>query len=542
MELPRMKGYAALLSMAALLGCLSAGCRSGSYEAAGGDMGSIIGEGNGTSSIDSRYPASMTYWVPMDQDAAVTLKDYSEMGLYKQLEKATGTRVKFQHPEAAEYKEQFSLMMATGDLPDVVYTNWSENYPDKAIQDGKILRLNELIEEYAPNLSRLLKEKPYIKKAITSAEGNIYMFPAIGDDPQIFVYHGLMVRKDWLDRLNLRPPDTIGEWEKMLIAFRDLDPNGNGKADEIPFFYRQTDTESSYPFVGAYGITTGMYHEGRTVKYGPMQPAFKAYLTLMNKWYEEGLLDKDYLTSDTKVRDGMMLGDRLGSMAGWVGSNMGAYMQLMKETNPAFKLVGVPFPSLRKGEQALSKPAPLISGQGSAISASARYPEQIAAWLDYGYGEAGSVYYNFGVEGESYTLVNGKPRYTDLILHNPNRLSISQALAAYALQPSGGPFASDPEADRQWHADPEQAQAMSVWIQADHAKELPPSLLRAEEQAEYAYIMTDLGTYKDEMVNKFIMGVEPLDRFDAYVEKLVQLGVEKAVAIYQTAYDRYLKN
>ncbi|CAI6018281.1 extracellular solute-binding protein [Cohnella sp. JJ-181] len=533
MEQPIIKGCAALLTAAALLGCLMTGCRSdGSGEAARPDT---------SSGVDARYPGSVTYWVAMDQDAAVTLRDYGEMGLYKQLEKATGTRVKFQHPEAAEFEEQFSLMMATGELPDVVYTNWADNYPDKAIQEGKILRLNEIIEEYAPNLSRLLKEKPHIKKAITSAEGNIYMFPAIADDPQIFVYHGLMVRKDWLDRLNLKPPGTIGDWERMLIAFRDGDPNGNGERDEVPFFYRQTDMESSYPFIGAYGITTGMYHEGGTVKYGPMQPAFKSYLTLMNKWYEEGLIDRDYLTSDTKVRDGLMLGDRLGSMAGWAGSNMGAYMQLEKQENPAFRLIGVPFPTLRTGGKALSKPAPLISGQGSAISASARHPEQIAAWLDYGYGSEGSVLYNFGVEGESYTMVNGKPKYTDLILHNPNGLSISQALAAYALQPSGGPFASDLEADRQWHADPEQAEAMTAWIQADHAKELPPSLLQAQEQAKYAYIMTDLNTYKDEMVNKFIMGAESLDGFDSFTRKLVQLGIQEAVALYQTAYDRYLE-
>lgn len=544
MKLWKMNGVMALLAVSILFS-LTAACSEDADKPLASELSPtkdrMQPDGTNPEGASRKYPVSMTYWVPMDQDAAVTIKNYNEMGLYKQLEKITGTKVTFQHPPAAEFTEQFILMMASGKLPDVIYTNWSRNYPDKAIQDGRILRLNEIIEKHAPNLSQLLKDKPYIKKAITSDEGNIYMFPAIGDSPQKLVYHGLMLRKDWLDKLRLEPPATIDEWENVLIAFRDRDPNGNRRKDEIPFFYRQTDIESSYPFVGAFGITTGLYQEGGVVKYGPAQPQFKEYLALMNKWYKEGLIDKDYLTSDTKIRDGKMLDNQLGSMAGWVGSELGAYIQLKRDKQPEFKLIGVPFPSLKPGGKALSRVDPIVIGHGSAISASARYPEQIAAWLDYGYSKAGSVLYNFGVEGESYTLVNGVPKYTDLILNNPKKLSVAQALATYALQTSSGPFVSDPEADKQWHNDPEQMDAMSKWAQADHSKVLPASLLNAEEQARYASIMTDLNSYKDGMINKFIMGAEPLNKFDEYTKTLAKLGIDDVVKIYQTAYGRYLK-
>lgn len=489
----------------------------------------------------SPYPAQLTYWVPMDTEAAVTLRSYSEMGLYKQLENVTGTRVTFRHPPAgeAQARDQFHLMMASGDLPDVIFTNWISNAPDKAIRDGKIRRLNELIERYAPNLSALLKEKPYLRKEITSDEGNIYMFPSIADDPPQFAYHGLMIRKDWLDKLHLSPPATIAEWETVLSAFRDGDPNGNGKKDEIPFFYRQTDLETSYPFIGAFGITPGFYQENGVVKYGPLQPAYKEFLALMNQWYEAGLIDRDYLTSDIKIRDGRMLDNQLGSMAGWAGSGLGTYLQLMKGKQPSFRLVGVPFPSLQAGVPAVSKAAQLVNGYGAAISANAAHPEQVAAWLDYGYGEAGSLLYNFGVEGESYTLVQGTPQYTDLILHNPRKLTVSQALSSYALQAASGPFASDKEADKQWHVDPEQTDAMTVWMRADHSKDLPNMLLNAEEQMKFASIMTDLLAYKDNMVNQFIMGTESLSRYNDFALTLRKLGIEEAVRLNQTAYDRY---
>ncbi|NQX64234.1 extracellular solute-binding protein [Paenibacillus qinlingensis] len=494
-------------------------------------------------STGPKYPASLTYWTVMNTDAAVSIKNYSEMGLYKQLEKVTGTKVEFQHPPAgeAQVKDQFNLMMATGKLPDVIYNQWSVNFPDKAIKDGRILRLNELIEKNAPNLSKYLKDNPNIRKSITSDDGNIYAFPSIGSDPQVFVYHGLMIRKDWLDKLNLQPPKTIEEWEKVLIAFRDGDPNGNGKKDEIPFFYRQTDMESSYPFLGAYGLTTGFYQEGGVVKYGPAQPKYKDFLTLMNNWYKAGLIDKDYLTSDAKIRDGKMLDNQLGSMAGWVGSSLGAFMQLKRDKEPNFKLIGVPFPTIAGGGKPVSTVGVAIDGRGAAISATAKNPEQIAAWLDYGYSKEGALMYNFGVEGQSYSLVSGKPQYTDTILKNPNKLSVSQALSIYSLETSGGPFITDPEADKQWHNDKEQADAMATWIDADHSKQLPGSLLNADEQAKFTTIMTDLNTYKNEMNNKFIMGSEPLSKFDEYIQTLNKLKIQEAIKLNQDAYDRFLK-
>ncbi|MFC3798247.1 extracellular solute-binding protein [Cohnella sp. GCM10012308] len=540
----RGKGLIAGLSVAMLVG-LTAACSGNNEDTAASSSGaaseSATSETSAEASAGLKYPASLTYWVPMETDAAVTIKDYNEMGLYKELEKRTGTHVEFQHPPAgeAQTKDQFNLMMATGKLPDAIYTNWASNAPDKAIKDGKIIRLNELIDQYAPNLAQILKDKPNIRKLITTDEGNIYAFPLIGTDPPVYAYNGLMIRKDWLDKLNLAVPTTIDEWEKALMAFRDGDPNGNGKKDEIPYFYRQTDVESSYPFIGAYGIAPGFFQENGTVKYGPTEPAYKDYLTLMNKWYSEGLIDKDYLTSDTKIRDNKVLSDQLGALAGWAGSGLGGYMQLKKDKDPSFKLVGTPFPSLKPGEKAISKGTAVITGLGTAISASVKNPEEIAAWLDYGYGKDGSLLYNFGVEGESYKLVDGKPQYTDLILHNPKNLSVSQALSTYALQTSGGPFASDPEADRQWHSDPEQSEAMAVWADADHSKDLPGSLLSADEQAKFASIMTDLNTYNSEMTNKFIMGQEPLSKFDDYVKTLKQLGIEEAIKLNQGAYDRF---
>lgn len=541
MRLWRKKGVLTALSIT-LLGGVTVACSSDDEPAASPNASTSPAP----ASTGPKYPASFSYWVIMDTEAAVSIKNYSEMGVFKQMQKITGTKVDFQHPPAGEQqvKDQFNLMMATGKLPDVMYYSWKANSPDKAIKDGKILRLNELIDKYAPNLSKVLKDKPDLKRQLTSDEGNIYVFPSIGEDNPVFVTHGLFVRKDWLDKLNLKPPTTIDEWEKMLIAFRDGDPNGNGKKDEIPYFYRQTDYETDFPFLGAYGLNAAFYQDNGVVKFGPYQPKFKEYLTLMNRWYTSGLIDKDYLTTDTKVRDSKMLNDQIGGMAGWAASNFGAYVQLKKEQDPnsKFSLVGVPFPSLKTGELAVTSGADKAQwgGSGAAITTSAKNPEEIVAWLDYGYSQAGHILYNFGVEGESYKVVNGKPQYTDVILKNPNKLSITQALGLYTTVATSGPYQNNEDADKQWHPGEELQAAMITWTKADRSKYMP-SNLNIEEQTKIASIMTDLRTYMFEMINKFIMGAEPLSKFDDYLSTLKKLGIEEATKIYQAQYDRYLK-
>ena len=70
---------------------------------------------------------------------------------------------------------------------------------------------------------------------IVNDEGDIYCFPFLRGDNSLMVFQGPIVRKDWLDKLGIPMPETIDDWYAMLQAFRDKDPNGNGKKDDVPF-------------------------------------------------------------------------------------------------------------------------------------------------------------------------------------------------------------------------------------------------------------------------------------------------------------------
>ncbi|KRE86486.1 ABC transporter substrate-binding protein [Paenibacillus sp. Soil766] len=532
---------------AAALSVFMAGCSSDtakSTPAAAGTAPAV------SAAAEVKYPASITYWVQLNGNAGAIMKTYNEMAAYKEIEKKTGTKVEFQHPPTGQEKDQFNIMLASGSLTDVVEYNFASGTgaaaaqsPDALIKGKQILRLNELIEKYAPNLTKVLKERPEFRKMMTTDEGNIYVMPNLLGDEQLSVVNGPIFRKDWLDKLNLKVPTTIPEWETVLKAFRDKDPNGNGKQDEIPFFMNLAgDFDLNHLFVGAYGIATDFYNDNGKVKYGPIQPEYKEFLATLARWYKEGLIDKDYASiKDSKLKDNKIISNQVGAYSGFAGSGLGRYLDLAKGTNPGFSLVGAPYPKLKEGgPNPLGQYTMPFVGYGAAISAKAKNPEQIIRWLDYKYGPEGHMLINFGIEGESYKMENGYPKYTDMIMNNPDKLPMTQAMAKYFQSSWNGPFVQDKRVIEQYYTIPAQREAQKTWAQADHSKQMPSISLNADESSKTASVMNDVKTYKEEMFNKFVMNAEPIESFDKYVQTMKSMGIEEAIKVRQAALDRYL--
>ena len=86
----------------------------------------------------------------------------------------------------------------------------------------------------------------------------------------------------------------------------------------------------------------------------------------------------------------------------------------------------------------------------------------------------------------------------------------------------------------------EQAQAMKTWSEADLSRLMPTLSISQEEQSEITKVMDDIYTYRQECINKFVMGVEPLEKWDDAVAKIKSMGIDRAIEVYQTAYDRYV--
>ncbi|WP_342760311.1 extracellular solute-binding protein [Paenibacillus sp. PK3_47] len=479
----------------------------------------------------------LSYWVELFPDAAAIMKSYGEVTAWKEIMAKTGVQVEFQHPAQGQLAEQFNLMVASNTLPDVVDYGWNL-YPggaQKAIRDKKIVPLNDYLD-HAPNLKKLLDANPEWRKMSSTDDGNIIGFPFIREDITQQVFLGPAIRQDWLDKLNLASPTTIDEWYTVLKAFKEQDPNGNGQADEIPILI----PAGELAFAGAFGTPNDFFQENNTVKYGPIEPGFKDYLATMNQWYSEGLLDKDFATTDNKMRDAKITGNQVGSAVLFLNGGIGKYMDLMKESQPEFKIAGTVYPTLNPGEKPVFGYGDnAVTGIFTAITGSNKNVVETVKFLDYLYSDEGKLTMNFGKEGETYTMVDNQPKYTDLILKNPDGLPVSQAFRKHVMGATSGPFVQDKRHSEQYTTKPEQKAAMELWSSPTHEKRMPPSTIAAEDSSRYASIMTDVNTYKDEMMLKFIMGAEPLDKFDEFVETLKGLGIDEAIQIQQAALERY---
>ncbi|MEK3890070.1 extracellular solute-binding protein [Bacillus sp. FSL K6-3431] len=484
---------------------------------------------------------TLTYWVGNNRPD--TLKNYNEMGAYKKLEEITDVHVEFEHPASGEADQQFNLMMASGDLPDAIERIWTSvpGGPEKYIKDKKIIKLNDYIDEHAPNFKKILEEHPEWKKMISTDDGSIYSFPFLREDEVNLTFFGPILRKDWLEKLELDIPETIEEWHTVLTAFKEQDPNGNGEADEIPLLINK-DSITSNAFVGAWGITNGFYQVDNKVDYGPIQPEYKEFLTLMNDWYKEGLIDKEYVATDDKLKDAKVTNDQLGSLLGYTGSSILRYMQLKTDENPEFKLTGAKYPVHKKGEiPPFNLGENNYNGVGAAITTSNKNIEDTVKWFDYKYGEEGFNLFNFGIEGESYEMIDDYPTYTEIITNNPDGKSMSEGLAMYVPAGWSGPFIQAKEYAEQYTNMPEQQEAIANWKIGSNERVMPMVTPTQEESSEYASIMNDIGTYKSEMINKFIMGEESLSNFDEFAKTIKSMGIERAIEIQQAALERYNK-
>jgi len=493
-----------------------------------------------TDNYGDSYPIktdkTLTVWCEFPSNALKGATNLNDLPLAQQLEKETGIHVEYIHPTDPTSNEEFNLMLASGELPDIIMSRWCQfsGGANKAVDDGYILPLNEIVEKYSPDFSAAL-DKYDARRFFSTDDGELFFYPGIWDYDAVNV-SGFMLRKDWLDELGLEVPETMDEWEHVLREFKDK------KGATAPFTSTfQQFYEGGFP--GAYGIILGYYVDNGEIKTGYAEPQYKDLLETLIRWRDEGLFDKNFSTVDTATLTTNMLTGKSGATYGGQGAVMGGI--LGAATEKGFDLVAAPFPTLVKGEQNVlaKKNAQAYSQMGAAITTQCDDVELAARWLNYGYTNAGRLTYTFGIEGESYEMVDGKPVYTDYVMHNPDGIGVKNMLDRYTRSATtSGPFIKAYAYLQQYAQLPQQKQALELWsdIDADPA-EIPPLYFTDEEQTVVSELHDALITYENEMFYKFINKSEPLENFDKYLETLEKLGNSQLLEIYNAAYQRYLK-
>ena len=535
----------ALLTAVSLSAGLLAGCGGSASSASSSAAGSSTAADSANAATEEfSYPMSgkeLTYWCELNTNVSANYTNMGDTPFGQGLMERTGVTITYLHPPTGQLNEQFNLILADGDLPDIMEYTW-QSYPggpQKAIEDGNILALNDIIDQYCPNLKAYLEAHPDVDRQCKTDEGNYYMFPFVRGDDSLRVSTGLMIRQDWLNDLGLEMPTTIDEWHDVLTAFK----TEKGATAPFAFEYTTPSLRNNWPFMSAYNTTAEFYvgDDGK-IHYGPAEENYKEFLATMNQWYKEGLLDPDMPTAQLDQVSAKMTSGASGASLGWIGSRMGVWTTAAKETDPNYDLEAAPVPTLNKGETAKMGPMDnvVVNNGGAAITTRCKDIEAAARLLDWAYSDEGHMYYNFGTEGESYTMENGEPVYTDLILNNPDGLPIAQAMSGYIRGNYNGPFVQDVRYAQQYYTMDCQKKAQATWTVPEASEHvLPPITPSSGESEEFSAIMNEINTYRDEMTLKFILGTESLDNFDKFVDTMNQMNLKRAIKIENSALDRY---
>lgn len=432
--------------------------------------------------------------------------------------------------------EAFNLMISAKPLPDLIgYINLTRL--EELGQQGAVIPLEKLIDEHAPNIKKFFEENPRYKKDATAVDGHIYAILNYYDYYNLKTSLGYFIRKDWLKKLNLNEPKTLDELYSVLVAFRDKDPNGNGKKDEVPLFARGSRTSVIMgSLVDMFKTNMGWIEKDGKVIYGPNSEEFKNAMITLSKWYKEGLIDKEIFTRGAKARD-YMLSNNLGGMtADWIASTS-SYNNSLKDKINGFDF-GILLPLVVNGNNKTYYNRGTYEG-GISISKDAKDPIKLIKWLDFWYTEEGRRLWNFGIENEDYKLVNGEPVFTDKVLKNKDGKTPLQVLRGQGAQYRLAAF-QDHKYELGW-ASEEAKKNIQIYMSADVITEAIPNLKFSQENLEKVVkINADLSQYVLEKAQQWILGTNDVNKeWEEYQKRLKELGIEDLQKIQIEALKNY---
>ena len=433
--------------------------------------------------------------------------------------------------------EALNLMLAAGVIPDIVGSSRIKDFVNQYGPEGAFVPLNDLIDEHAPNLKAYFAERPEIASAISASDGNMYYIPYLPDGKYGRAY---FIRTDWLEKLGLERPETVEELEATLIAFRDGDPNGNGVADEVPYFARQWpelirlvtlwDGRSS-------GSDTyhDFYVEDGKLVHPYAQEGYREGISNLARWYDIGLVDAEVFTRGSSTRD-FLLGENLGGMThDWFASTSG-YNRLSEEID-GFAFEALAPPASVSGVRMAEHRRIPIKPDGWAIGASNEHVVETIKYFDFWFTEEGRRLANFGVEGQQYTMVDGEPTFTEEFLTNGEPVNNQLYRVGSQLQARG--YFQDYKYEEQW-SNKFALEGIALYDEGDYlVDQFLGVAFTPEEQRVYDRTFSSIRDYMLERQQGWILGNSDVNEdWDAYLATLDEMGYQDLLEVMNTAYER----
>ena len=482
--------------------------------------------------------------------------------IFKRLQEQTNVEIDWTAIQSDQWGDKIALSMANPEeLSDFVFSaGFGDSDLLKYADQGIIIALEEYIDAYMPNLKAVFDKYPEYRTMCTDTEGHIWAFPWIeqlGSEKTAIQTVGNMsfINKKWLDFLGLEIPETVDEFEQVLIAFRDnaskLQTEFGIEGSIIPMSCIVNDGDQDPAIlINGFGEGYGDADKGRHIAVtddkkvicAATQEGYKKGIQWLHKLKEEGLIDPEAFTQEWSTYVSKGKSGRYGVCFSWDVANI----DNLKDW--------VPLPALTADTTNITpQNGSFTSGfdRGRCVvTAVAKNPALVRAWLDQMYAPMQSPQNNWGTYGEDDEFdifeMGKNEEGEDMLKHAP--LGDASPVEVREAECVGGPLAILDEYYGKYVTCPDDAQYRLDWIEEYYTPDMhtkyvyPNVFMNREDTEELSNLQADIEKTIKAKKSEWIMeGFTDAD-WDEYIKSLEAYGLEDYLAIFQKYLDSFYEN
>ncbi len=505
---------------------------------------------------------------PLDETATLTgmttypantESDPNNRTIFKRLQEKTNVEIEWTAIQSDQWADKVTLAMANpNSLTDFIFSaDFSDSDLLKYADQGIIIPLEEYIDAYMPNLSSVFEKYPEYRKMCEDTDGHIWALPWIeqlGSGKEAIQTVGNMsfINKKWLDFLGLDVPETVDEFEQVLIAFRD---NASAIQEEfgiegsiIPMSCIVNDGDQDCGilingFGEGYGDMDKTRHIAVTddleVISAATQEGYKDGITWLHKLYEEGLIDPEAFTQEWSTYVSKGKSGRYGVCFSWDVANIDNLQDW------------VPLPALTADTRNITpQNGSFTSGFNRGrcvVTAVAQNPALVCAWLDQMYDPFQSPQNNWGTYGEDDDFdifeLGENAEGEEMLVHAP--LGDASPVEVREAESVNGPLAVLDDYYDVYVTCPDDAQYRLDWIKEYYTPDMnrnyvfPNVLMSQEDTDTIADLETDISQLINEKKADWIMNGFTDADWEQYLSDLDAYGLAEYLEVYQKYLDDY---
>lgn len=541
-------GLALVMTMA-----LFAGCGKSGEQLSGGEMVEV-------DAASLQFPLAETAELNGLTNFPVgTESEPNNRTIFQRLEEQTNVHINWKTIQADQWGEKIALEMANvKTLPDFIFNaGFGDADLLKYAKQGVIINVEEYIDAYMPNLSKVFADYPEYRAMCEDEDGHIWALPWIeqlGANKTAIQTVGNMsfINVAWLDFLGLEKPETVEEFEAVLVAFRDnaaaLQAEFNIEGSIIPLACIMNDGDQDpYILINGFGEGYGDPDRGRHINVtddkkvvcSATSEGFKKGTAWLHGLYEQGLIDPEAFTQDWSTYVAKGKSGRYGVCFSWDVANIANLTDW--EPLPVLTADVTNFTA-----QNGSFTSGFDRGR-CVVTAVAKNPALVCAWLDQMYAPMQAPQNNWGTYGESDefdifemgTNDKGEPMLKHAPLGDASPVEVREAECV------GGPLAILDEYYGVYVTCPDDAQYRLDWIKdyftpdMNHKYVFPNVFMSPDDTKQLSNLQADIQKCINAFKSNAVMNGFTDADWEQFLKDLEAYKLDEYLAIFQKYADAY---